>query len=221
MTKKFKIIKIKKLPKNLNKGRLRNNSFNQKVFLAIANLIKQTGKGIVKAAGAYYDLIDGFDMVSVVKKFHGTYYADKEENRIREKIRKEWELKKALRNLNSMGYIKIGKDAKRGCLTEKGILEFLRFRIEGKGPKWDGKWRIVVFDIAEEKRNKRDFLRRRLSWLGFRELQKSVWVFPYDVKKELEELFTISKADIQGDIRFLTVEKMEEDRDFREEFGLG
>jgi len=63
-------------------------------------------------------------------------------------------------------------------------------------------------------------LRSLLRWLGFKELQKSVWVFPYDVKNELKKLFKVQKLKIEGDIRFLTVEELDQDNDLKGEFGL-
>lgn len=42
--------------------------------------------------------------------------------------------------------------------------------------KWDGKWRIVMFDIPEQKRLVRDLFRRNLKKWGFLPIQKSVWV---------------------------------------------
>lgn len=41
---------------------------------------------------------------------------------------------------------------------------------------WDGKWRIVIWDIPEKRRIARDLLRHKLKWLGFNQLQKSIWV---------------------------------------------
>ncbi len=53
--------------------------------------------------------------------------------------------------------------------------------------KWDKKWRIVIFDIAEENRNIRDGLREKLKELGFGMLQKSVWISPYDFILDFRE----------------------------------
>lgn len=57
---------------------------------------------------------------------------------------------------------------------------------------WDGKWRIVVFDIPETKRIVRNLFRRNLKKWGFKHLQKSVWISRRDVydklKRYIEEL---------------------------------
>lgn len=51
--------------------------------------------------------------------------------------------------------------------------------------KWDGKWRVVIFDIREDKRTKRDCIRNWLKNLGIVALQKSVYTYPFDFKREL------------------------------------
>ncbi|ACB75147.1 PaaX family transcriptional regulator C-terminal domain-containing protein [Opitutus terrae] len=43
---------------------------------------------------------------------------------------------------------------------------------------WDGRWRVALFDIPEQRRALRVKLRRRLAELGFGYLQNSVWVSP-------------------------------------------
>ena len=54
--------------------------------------------------------------------------------------------------------------------------------------KWDGLFRIVIFDIPEEKRKVREFLREKLRNLGFQQLQKSVFVIRLECKDEIDFL---------------------------------
>lgn len=55
----------------------------------------------------------------------------------------------------------------------------------------DGVIRIVTFDVPERERKKRNVLRECLKMVGFRQLQKSVWVgsspLPEDLIRYLEE----------------------------------
>ena len=44
-----------------------------------------------------------------------------------------------------------------------------------KPKKWDGKWRLVVWDIPEKRRQARDLLRFKLKQLGFKQWQQSIW----------------------------------------------
>jgi len=52
---------------------------------------------------------------------------------------------------------------------------------------WDGKWRVVIFDIPEVERMTRLALRSELISLGFGQLQKSVYLSPLDVLADLKE----------------------------------
>jgi len=127
-------------------------------------------------------------------------------------------------DLKRYGYLKEkrSKNKKKLYLTSKGRTTIIRNILKDKKEresKWDGKWRAVIFDIPEASRKDRDFLRRELQWIGFKELQKSVWIFPYNFEKELEALLRFWKFEFQGDIRFLTIEKMD-DKDLKEFFNL-
>lgn len=76
------------------------------------------------------------------------------------------------------------------CLTSAGEERIQRifplFQLADKG--WDKKWRIAVFDIPEKEKKTRELLRRKLVSLGFGELQKSVYISPLDVLKDLKEM---------------------------------
>ena len=54
--------------------------------------------------------------------------------------------------------------------------------------KWDGKWRIVIFDIPEKKKLSREVFRQKIREIGFSRLQKSVFVFPFDCKDMIDYL---------------------------------
>jgi len=77
-------------------------------------------------------------------------------------------------------------------LTEKGKKKAGWIQIDSlkiKKPKrWDGKWRIVIFDIAQLKKLYREAFRGKLKELDFYPLQKSVWIHPFDCRDEIELL---------------------------------
>lgn len=85
-------------------------------------------------------------------------------------------------------------------LREQGLIEQVRLKDdviiklteEGRDlvgnfqdQDWDGKWRIVIFDIPEEKRIIRNLFRRNLKKWGFKHLQKSVWISKRNVFERL------------------------------------
>lgn len=59
--------------------------------------------------------------------------------------------------------------------------------IKFQNVKWDGIWRIVIFDIAELNRHTRDRLREKLKELGFGMFQQSVYLSPHNLAKDLSE----------------------------------
>lgn len=52
---------------------------------------------------------------------------------------------------------------------------------------WDGKWRLVIFDLPEDKKSIRESLRRKLYKLGFGQLQKSIYINPFDFVQDMAE----------------------------------
>jgi len=89
------------------------------------------------------------------------------------------------------GYIeKIIKDGEVFLqLTPKGNKKVLRkFSLFAwQKRKWDRKWRLVIFDIAEVDKKTRDNFRAKLREFGFGMLQQSVWITPYDFASDLRE----------------------------------
>ena len=78
------------------------------------------------------------------------------------------------------------------ALTKTGEQEARKIRLKlemAKPKRWDGKWRIIIFDIPEKIRGKRDLLRKELVAFGFAQLQRSVWAYPYPLPKEFIELW--------------------------------
>ncbi len=80
--------------------------------------------------------------------------------------------------LTELGVQKL--DEKRKRRKEKALLNY-----KEKKEKWDGKWRIVIFDIPEANKRVRQVLRETLKVLEFWPLQKSVWVSKNNYTKEL------------------------------------
>ncbi len=110
---------------------------------------------------------------------------------------KKASLAQALKRLREKGFVErvTEKDAGKIILrlTEAGR-EFLLFSKPEDEIKWDRKWRIVVFDIPESKRQVRDVLRRRLKLWDFKPWQKSVWASKKNVTDKLRSL--IKELDI-------------------------
>lgn len=107
-------------------------------------------------------------------------------------------------------------------LTEKGKKRVLRYELESmkisKMKKWDGKWRVVLFDVPETKKKMRDILRFRLKKLDFFEFQKSVFVHPFDCQNEID--FLVEFYMIRPNVRFMVVESVDNELHLKKHFGL-
>lgn len=104
-------------------------------------------------------------------------------------------------------------------LTKQGFAEALRSKATAvqKDP-WDGKWRLVIFDIPESERKKRDLLRRILTKIGFLRLQDSVFVSPYKFSDTAAQYLKSIKLD--SFIRVVQAEWIGRDEDLRKRFKL-
>jgi DNA-binding transcriptional regulator PaaX len=150
---------------------------------------------------------------------------------ILKQIPKEWkkENRQALqRAINSLytSHLVMEKHHKDGAttlvLSENGKQRALRFNInklEIKKPaRWDGKWRVVMFDIPEKLRRMRDSLRLHFREIGLIELQKSVFVYPYPCSKEIE--FILEFHNARKHIRFVLAEKIDNELHLKDKFNL-
>lgn len=106
-------------------------------------------------------------------------------------------------------------------LTESGRLELARTLSTDRtrrAPRWDGRWRVLIFDIPEKRRLVRDRMRLMLKDIGFILLQDSVWAYPYDC----EEIVALIKTELQlgSRVLYMIVDEMEGDSTLRRRFGL-
>jgi len=130
----------------------------------------------------------------------------------------------ALNSLERRGIIKIYQDSagdKFVKLTHKGQLETLLIKATqgiSSDQKWDGKWRLIIFDIPEDARDKRDEFRWLLKRNNFKMLQASVFVNPYPLNREAVRY--LQEARLMSYIRILKVEEMDNDKDLKKHFGL-
>lgn len=140
------------------------------------------------------------------------------------KYSSKYYVKNTITKLKERGLIKFqNEDGKTFVrLTEKGSQRLLKYQLREfkikKPKKWDGKWRIIVFDIKETKKKIRNSFRSELVNLGFIRLQNSVWVHPYDC----EEVIVLLKANFYTgkDILYITADRVENDKWLKKEFGL-
>lgn len=142
----------------------------------------------------------------------------------------EWEefderrLRQRLKEMRKQKLIRIYKiDEKYAVqITNKGKKRLLKYKLEEltipKPDRWDGRWRLVTYDVPKTKNNARDAIRKTLKKLGFLQLQKSVYLYPYpceDAIDFLRELYGIGE-----NVTLLTVGYLENEEVYKEYFSL-
>ena len=131
-------------------------------------------------------------------------------------------IKQLLNRLKRKKFLKIQNNKENVTLTQKGRKYTQKYEIDKivltKTKKWDKKWRVIIFDIPESKRNARYALSRKLKNLNCYLLQKSVYIFPYACFNEINiilEYFDVSKY-----VFYIEAQKINDDRKLRKFFKL-
>jgi phenylacetic acid degradation operon negative regulatory protein len=102
---------------------------------------------------------------------------------------------------------------------KKRVLQYDLDKIMIKKPRrWDGYWRLILFDIPEKQKLGREALRSKLKQLGFYQLQKSCFVHPFECKSEIDfisEIFEVSPY-----VNFILAREIEGASHLMKHFGL-
>lgn len=151
------------------KNRMRVNALTELLLLAILQ------GGAVSLAGLCGSASEGRRFLKEVSKFT------------------EPQIQRALNNLRLAKFIQCDSYGKTSpiVLTEKGLRRAQRSELKllavNRPERWDHLWRVVMFDIPEKKKIRRAFS-RELRNLGFYPLQRSVFVFPADCSRLIDEI---------------------------------
>ena len=134
-------------------------------------------------------------------------------NPVFEKYRKEKgarEFAKLIYYLKRKNYIRMKslEGKKAVMLTKTGIDKVLQasFTLEKKQSRKDGKWIMLIFDMPAKYKKGRQLMRGILRNLGYKVLQHSVWVCPYDVSEKTEQLLQLH--DLERYVKIFLIEKL-------------
>ena len=91
-------------------------------------------------------------------------------------------------------------------LTLKGLVKIQRIKWQQMKKKKGDAWILVIFDIPEKQRKRRDLFRKCLYELGFVKIQRSVFISEYDVYKEVKEL--AKNCDLKKYVKIFHIRKL-------------
>jgi len=184
------------------RGIITKNNLTKETLLKIAEI----GILIVPALSSPYFLH------RVIKKYF--------KNKINERVRK-------LRDLEKKNMIKI-EESKDGSikvvLTHLGKEIVHQYKIDElkiKTPvKWDGEWRVVIYDIPQSLKRASAAFSQKIRDMGLYQLQKSIWVYPYDCMNELEFLCTVYKLPLEDCILCFKTKELPKQNQIKRYFDL-
>lgn len=147
------------------------NKFAKNIFIALA---LGAGGAIITMSpvGAVYFVVHGMIVLAMKKR----------------------DYKREMLRLEKRGYVSLTKKPQGFAVK---LLKKANSRLKGvlfadlvlpRAKIWDGKWRLFIFDIPEKYRSARDTLRQKLKNLGMYNVQRSVYAYPFDCRRELEFL---------------------------------
>lgn len=133
-------------------------------------------------------------------------------------------LRRTVKRLEKQGFIeKITKETLGApVLTDRGKRWILKYALENltiaPQKSWDGKWRLILYDVARNKASLRNIFRTTLRRLGFYNVQESAWLFPYPCEKEVT--FLRQYCGMGEDVLYIICHKIEHDENYRAHFGI-
>jgi hypothetical protein len=145
-------------------------------------------------------------------------------------LSKKYSAKRRGNFIKSLSYLKrkrlVSVAEKEGqqilTLSEDGKKRVLHFNLDHmaiKSPKrWDGFWRIVIFDIPERKKEGREALRTKLKQLGFHQLQKSCFIHPFNCRSEID--FISEVFEVSPFVNLIVAKEIDGAAQLRKVFGL-
>jgi len=133
-------------------------------------------------------------------------------------------LKRTLKRLEEKKLVEVRDTEKYQVveITDRGRRRILKYALDElvvEKPKfWDGKWRLISYDIPKKYSKLRKIFQEYLKSWGFYQLHESVYLHAYPCGKQVE--FLREYLGIGEYVRFFFVSRIENDRAFREFFGI-
>ncbi len=135
--------------------------------------------------------------------------------------------RKVLRDLEKREYVSFDENKDGSVtikLTHRGELVVRRYNLETmqirKTKTWDKQWHILLYDIPTSSKQAADAFREKLKQLDAYQLQKSVWVSPYDFIGEIEFLCGIFDININKNILYFTTRQIPKENQLKKHYNL-
>lgn len=133
-------------------------------------------------------------------------------------------LRRAITRLHNQKLVDIQEEngVQRITLSTLGKRRIYKYALDDltipKQKSWDGRWRVIIYDVAEGKKNLRDVFRSNLQSLGFLKLQGSTWLYPYPCEDQVT--FLREYYNVGNEVIYIVAIRLEDDAPYKDYFGL-
>lgn len=144
--------------------------------------------------------------------------------RLNERERGKDRARQAIERMKKRGEVRVRQTSagKIISLTKEGshTLRDLQLDLIGfkQSKSWDGRWRLIMFDIPDNKKVARNALSFKLKKMGALRIQDSVYMYPYPCREEVDfigDFFLIRRY-----ITYLEASSFDGDEALRKAFSL-
>jgi len=191
-----------------------NSTAEGRIDPKIKDILKLIAAGIVISAAV---LMPGVAMIGTEIIKEHQKYKERQEDKALSKYN-TWRLKQLLKRLEKQKDIKVEDGIVK--ITENGRNKLLKYDLEEMKltEKPDGRWRIVIYDVAELNKRERKLFQNMLKTLNFLQLQKSVYITPFPCENEIEYLR--QRFKIGNDVKIITATGLENAQAYKLYFGI-
>ena len=129
---------------------------------------------------------------------------------------------KRLQNRKLIYYQELPDQTIAITLTRAGKKYALQYKLDEMQfdtTRWDGRWRIILFDIPDFNKRARDAFRAKLKELRCHQLQKSVYITPWPCSNEIDFLCALFEIP-RSNILLFEIQKFEGAEKLRQYFKL-
>lgn len=187
------------------------------------NKVYVPAKQILKLAGAGVFLAASIAIPKLPKALKPFYNNKKDDYEVWKRFNIPY-MKRTLKRFENQKLVEIAEENNIQIvkITEAGKRKILKYAIDSlvieKPKHWDGRWRLISYDIPGNMSVLRDAFREHLKAWRFYPLHESAFLHAYPCEKQVE--FLRAYLGVGEYIRIFTVSKIENDKPFRDFFGV-
>ena len=149
---------------------------------------RETAWGVGKLLGFLYEFGEYMSIKEISKSEIYRYVYENYEGRVSKK-----QVSDLFYNLKRQKYIEVVGEERSIVLTNKAKIKIVEKIVEKS--KKDERLRLLSFDIPERLHIQRDYFRRAIKRIGFRQIQQSLWANDKDVSDAVEMVIKYYKVE--------------------------